>query len=151
MIITIEDFIKLNIKDFIATSGGFDPIHKGHIKCLTDCKINNLPLVVIVNDDDFLLKKKGYVFMNLEERMFIVDNIKGVDYVISWHSEDGTVIDCLRKIRPTFFMKGGDRDDKTNIPEWKVCEAIGCVIITNVGGNKEQSSSKLIEKVKQWK
>ena len=148
MICTVEEFLKIKPYAFAATSGGFDPIHKGHIKCLIDTVNLGLPVVVIVNDNDFLLKKKGFYFMDLEERMFIVNSICGVKYVIPWHSEDGTVIECLRTIKPFVFTKGGDRTAKENIPEWNICKRIGCKIITGVGGDKEQSSSELVKRIK---
>ena len=95
--------------------------------------------------DDFLERKKGYAFMPLEERMEIINAIKGVDFVVPWETDgDQTVCGALELLRPRFFTKGGDRTDYTNIPEWDICQNIGCEIIAGVGGDKIQSSSDLV-------
>ena len=146
-------------KDLIVTSGGFDPLHVGHLRCIKEtAAIANNPtkfpkvlrplVVVIVNCDDFLKAKKGYNFMSLQDRMEIIDAIEGVDIVVPWHytNDDFTVTKALHKIRPKYFTKGGDRTDATNIPEWEICQQIGCEIITGVGGGKVRSSSEMVER-----
>ena len=145
-------------RDLYATSGGFDPLHVGHLRCIleTVALSNNVykypivykPIVaVLVNCDDFLKAKKGYVFMNLEDRMEIIDAIKGVDAVIPWYyqNEDFTVKSALEALKPSHFTKGGDRTDASSIPEWELCMSIGCEVITGVGGTKIRSSSELVE------
>ena len=145
-------------RDLYATSGGFDPLHVGHLRCIQgtvklaqDSKAiyNRLrPLVVVlVNCDDFLLAKKGYVFMTLADRMEIIDGLKGVDGVIPVFYQDGdfTVTDTLNELKPSHFTKGGDRKDETSIPEWELCMKIGCTVITGVGGDKIRSSSSMVE------
>ena len=87
--------------------------------------------------------------MPLEERMEIIDSIKGVDFVVPWEAEwpDQTVIGALSILKPSYFTKGGDRFDASTIPEWDICQQIGCEIITGVGaGGKIQSSSELVER-----
>ena len=146
-------------KDLIATSGGFDPLHVGHLRCIKETaaiannqtkfpKVLRPLVVVIVNCDDFLKAKKGYNFMSLQDRMEIIDAIEGVDIVVPWHytNDDFTVTKALHKIRPKYFTKGGDRTDATNIPEWEICQQIGCEIITGVGGGKVRSSSEMVER-----
>jgi D-beta-D-heptose 7-phosphate kinase/D-beta-D-heptose 1-phosphate adenosyltransferase len=106
-------------------------------------------VVVVVNADSFLIRKKGYAFMPLRERMEIVNSIDGVDFVVPWEAEypDQTVIGALEILEPKYFTKGGDRFDASTIPEWDICQQIGCEIITGVGaGGKIQSSSDLVKR-----
>lgn len=145
-------------RDLYATSGGFDPLHVGHLRCIQgtvklaqDSKViysQLRPLVVVlVNCDDFLLAKKGYIFMTLEDRMEIINGLKGVDGVIPVFYKDGdfTVTDTLNELKPSHFTKGGDRKDEDSIPEWELCMKISCEVITGVGGNKIRSSSNMVE------
>jgi len=134
----------------VATSGGFDPLHAGHVRCLRASALLKRGgyLVVIVNSDPFLLRKKGYVFMPLAERMEIIDAISGVDYVISWDDGGQYVTGALEMLRPTIFAKGGDRSSPEVVPEFQLCQKIGCQVKFGVGGtDKVQSSSELVKKV----
>ena len=91
--------------------------------------------------------------MPLQERMEIISSIEGVDFVVPWEAEgtDQTVIRALDILRPTYFTKGGDRFDASTIPEWKICQQIGCEIITGVGaGGKVQSSSELVSRAMKY-
>jgi len=146
-------------RDIYMTSGGFDPMHIGHVRCIQGTaalahSIDKYPsqlqgiVVIVVNADSFLIRKKGYAFMPIEERMEIINAIAGVDYVVSWETDgDQTVCGALEILKPNYFTKGGDRTDFTNIPEWSVCEKINCEIVANVGhGGKVQSSSSLVNK-----
>jgi len=146
MIISIEDFLKLEIKGkVVATCGGFDPIHPGHISCIQESKKFGQILVVIVNGDSFLEKKKGKPFQDLDTRCYIVDSLKLVDYVIPFEiKDDQTCIKALDAIKPDYFTKGGDRVDEKTIPEWEVCQKNGTQIITGVGLDKEWSSSDFL-------
>ena len=140
------------------TSGGFDPLHVGHLRCIQETvklakdpkkypKAGQPLVVVVVNCDDFLKAKKGYSFMQLQDRMEIINGIAGVDVVLPWFytNDDFTVVKAIHKIKPKYFTKGGDRTDATNIPEWEICQQVGCKIITGVGGEKVRSSSELVE------
>ena len=143
-IVSFEEFDKIREKlgTIVCTSGGFDPIHSGHISCFQKSKQYANTLVVIVNGDSFLKEKKGKPFMNLQERCSIVSSIKNVDYVIPFEIEnDSTVIKALEKIKPNYFTKGGDRYDKKTIAEWDICEKLNIEIITNVGNEKSETSS----------
>ncbi len=133
----------------VAVSGGFDPIHIGHVRMFQEAKKMGDRLVVILNNDNWLRKKKGYVFMPQEERAEIIKAIAGVDEVVfTEHPADPSdmgVCAELRKIRPNIFCNGGDRH-AGNTPESAVCEEIGCQMVYNVGaGGKIQSSSRLIK------
>ncbi len=146
-IISFEEFDKLREKlgKIVCTSGGFDPIHPGHVSCLYESKQYGDTLVVIVNGDNFLKSKKGKPFMDLKTRCHVVSHIKGVDLVIPFEIEnDQTVIEALKKIKPHIFTKGGDRIDKYSIPEWNVCEEFNIEVISEVGFNKEWSSSNFL-------
>ena len=86
--------------------------------------------------------------MELKDRMEIINSIKGVDVVIPWFytNDDFTVVKAIDQLRPKYFTKGGDRTDKTNIPEWEICQQRKCEVITGVGGKKIRSSSEMVEK-----
>ena len=141
---------KASQKIVVAVSGGFDPIHIGHVRMFARAKALGDELVVILNNDNWLIKKKGYAFMPEKERKEVIEGLRAVDrVVITKHKpndEDTSVCRELRAIRPHIFANGGDRK-LDNIPEVPVCEEIGCVMIFNIGkGGKIQSSSWLLKK-----
>ena len=84
----------------------------------------------------------------LEERMEIIAGLQGVDYVVEWDDGGQTVVGALDILKPHFFLKGGDRDNRDNVPEFQICKDIDCKVIFNVGGGKVQSSSKLVKGIK---
>ncbi|HHT9131863.1 MAG TPA: adenylyltransferase/cytidyltransferase family protein [Candidatus Tripitaka californicus] len=129
----------------VATSGGFDPVHVGHIRLFREAKTLGDKLVVILNSDDFLLKKKGYVFMPFNERKEILESIKYIDEVVSSIDTDHTVSKTLEKLRPDIFAKGGDRNE-SNTPELTICRELNIRVMFNVGGGKVQSSSWLVRR-----
>jgi len=133
-------------KVVVAVCGGFDPIHVGHIRHFRDAKKLGDSLVVMLNDDNWLMKKKGYVFMPFEERKEIVRHVDKVTPVID---TNGSVAKTLEQLKPDVFAKGGDRKID-NIPksEIDVCKRLRIKIVFGVGGGKVQSSSWLIEKMK---
>ncbi len=133
----------------IVVSGGFDPIHSGHISYLNDAKKLGDKLIVALNSDDWLVKKKEKFFMPFSERKQIIENLSSVDEVISFIDDElGSCINALKKIREMYpddqitFCNGGDRNEK-NIPEMSVKDidfAFG------VGGKNKQNSSSWILK-----
>ena len=143
-ILSLKDFaeIRQSLGKVVVTSGGFDPIHPGHISCIIESKKYGDKLVVVVNGDSFLTAKKGRSFQDLETRSLIVSGIAKVDYVVPFEIEgDQTVSKALEILKPDVFTKGGDRIDETTIPEWKVCQEHGIKIVTGVGSDKKWSSS----------
>jgi len=132
----------------VAVSGAFDPIHVGHVRYIREAAKLGDKLVVILNSDDFLLRKKGFVFMPFEERKEILQNVKGVDEVIASIDKDQTVRKTLEMVKPAIFAKGGDRTGPENIPEAETCDKIGCKLVTNVGGGQVRPDSELPWKVK---
>lgn len=140
---------KRNNPIIVAVSGGFDPVHIGHIRLFEEAKKLGDKLVVIINNDNWLRAKKGFVFMSERERKEIIEALRFVDTVIvtnhSQHPKDMSVADALIKVRPHIFANGGDRVKK-NIPEIEVCKSIGCKPVFNIGdGGKVQSSSWLLD------
>lgn len=141
-----------NSKKIIAVSGGFDPVHIGHVRLFNEAKKLGDKLIVLLNNDNWLKLKKGYVFMPEEERKEIIEAFTAVDEVIISSHKKGTkdisISAELRLIRPHIFAKGGDRH-VGNIPnpEVLVCDEIGCKIVNDIGfGGKVQSSSDLVKK-----
>tara|TARA_Y100000592_G_scaffold95983_1_gene163579 strand:+ start:137 stop:571 length:435 start_codon:yes stop_codon:yes gene_type:complete len=134
----------------IAVSGGFDPVHIGHIRMILDAARYG-DVMIIINSDDWLMRKKGYVFMPWKERAEIMGNIKGVRFVTAVDDSDGTVCEALRRHKPDAFANGGDRKTE-NTPEMDVCEELGIQMMWAIGGNdKPQSSSWLVNKLKENK
>lgn len=131
----------------IVVSGGFDPIHSGHIEYFKSAKGYGDKLIVALNSDQWLEKKKGKFFMPFSERYAIVSSISYVDEVIDFEDDYmGSCSKALEKIKETypnediFFANGGDRDKK-NIPEMSV---EGVNFLFSVGGNDKKNSSSWI-------
>lgn len=132
----------------ICVSGFFDVIHIGHIRLFKDAKNIGKELVVILNTDGALIRKKGYVFMPFKERKEILESIQYVDKVVKCIDEDQSVCKTLEMIMPQGFANGGDVN-KSNCLERQACKELGIKLMFNVGGGKIQSSSKLVEKFKE--
>ncbi len=123
----------------VAVSGAFDPPHIGHIRYIREAAKLGDRLVVILNSDDFLLKKKGFVFWPFAERKEMLESISGVDEVVAAIDKDQTVRKTLELVRPDIFAKGGDMHDPADIPETDTCLKIGCMVVTSVGGGTIRS------------
>ena len=138
-------------KQYVAVSGGFDPIHVGHVRMILDAAKMGDGVVVIANSDDWLVRKKGYVFMPFEERQEVLLALKGVIDVIEADDKDDTVCKTLEKLQPDIFANGGDRKEG-NVPEYDVCNRLGIELAFGVGGSdKPQSSSWLVDKARSRK
>lgn len=135
----------------VLVTGGFDPIHSGHIAYFRAAKALGDILVVGINSDQWLVRKKGAAFMPFHERMNIVKNIQGVDFVVEFNDEDGSANQAIKLVKQTWaehdiiFANGGDRT-KENIPEMihnDIEFAFG------VGGEDKINSSSWI--LQEWK
>ena len=139
------------IRTTVAVSGGFDPLHVGHVKLMKEAKKLGTKLVVILNNDNWLMKKKGFVFMPQADRKIIIESLWFVDEVIvTKHKkgdEDYSVCNSLREIMPDIFANGGDRKP-FNVLEVDLCKELGIDMKYNVGGGKLRSSSELVERAK---
>ena len=136
----------------VVVSGGFDPLHSGHINLLESSAAYGDKLVVLCNSDEWLTRKKGRPFMPFEERSVILERMHMVDNVYGVDDTDGSVTQGLIQVRNAFgheheyvFCNGGDRG-KDNIPEMNV---EGYEFIFSVGGDFKANSSSWI--LKEWK
>jgi len=135
----------------VLCTGGFDPVHSGHIKLLKASKTLGDMLIVGINSDAWLERKKGRAFMPFQERACIIDNLSMVDYVINFSDDDNTACDAIRKVRAEYpdaeiiFANGGDRT-KENIPEMIFDDV---EFVFGVGGEDKANSSSWI--LQEWK
>jgi len=139
--------------NIILVSGGFDPIHSGHIKLINEANKYG-DVVVLLNSDEWLKNKKGKAFLPISERKIIMQNIKGVIDVIEFDDSDQTCIDGIKIAKSRFknnlikFANGGDRNNDTT-PEKEFCENNNIETLFGIGGiNKSNSSSWILSK---WK
>jgi len=133
-------------KKVVATSGYFDPLHHGHIDLFKLSKELGDHLIVIINNDNQTIQKKGFVFMPAEEKAKIIAELSCVDHVFISIDEDQSQCKTLEYLKPHIFSKGGDRYTY-EIPETPICREHGIEVIDGVGA-KVQSSSDLIKKAK---
>lgn len=142
-----------NLTKIVLVTGGFDPLHSGHIDCFKAAKSLGDILIVGVNSDEWLTRKKGQPFMPIAERICIIENLSIVDNVICFDDTDNTSIDAIKKCLIEYpdseivFANGGDRNED-NIPEL-VLQNDKLRFEFGVGGiTKANSSSWLLDK---WK
>lgn len=140
-------------------SGGFDPVHIGHVRLFNEAKKLGDELVVVINNDHWLREKKGYVFMPDHERKEIIEAFEAVDRVLlSSHkknTKDMSICVDLIKVRPHIFANGGDRNEKdaenpnsSLYKEKQIHKKLGINMVYNVGhGGKVRSSSKLVKDI----
>ena len=141
------------MSDIILVSGGFDPIHSGHIKLINDAN-NYGDVVVLLNSDAWLRNKKGKEFLSFDERKIIMQNIKGVLDVLAFDDSDKSCVDGIMKAKKLFqnniikFANGGDRNNITT-PETEFCDKNNIETLFGIGGNNKSNSSSWI--LKKWK
>ena len=134
----------------IILSGGFDPVHKGHIRMFEASKKIG-KVAVGVNSDAWLMRKKNNIFMSFDERKEILESIKYIDYVFKFNDDDETACNLIELIckkykedYSIFYGNGGDRT-KQNTPEIEYCTKNNIELIWGLGGGKIQSSSTLLK------
>ena len=128
----------------ILVSGGFDPLHDGHIDYLEEAAELDR-VIVALNSDEWLIRKKGYRLLPWLTRYRILSRMDIVLDVIPFDDSDDTVCDALIKVNPDYFANGGDRK-KANPLENKVCDELGVIQLFGIGGEKTMSSSDLVRK-----
>ena len=139
--------------DIVLVSGGFDPLHSGHVK-LIEHSSKYGEVVVLLNSDEWLKKKKGREFLNFKERKAIMLALKNVIDVLDFDDSDTTSIQGIKKAIEKYpyhnlkFANGGDRNDNTlPLPEKVYCEQNKVKVLWGIGGdNKANSSSWILKK-----
>tara|TARA_R110001592_G_scaffold71619_8_gene218849 strand:- start:727 stop:1164 length:438 start_codon:yes stop_codon:yes gene_type:complete len=136
----------VKMKKTIMVSGGFDPPHIGHIRMFEEASTWG-KVCVAINSDEWLMRKKGYVFMPWKERAEIIKAFSCVRSVTSFDDSDDTACNAIIQIKPDAFANGGDRK-KDNTPEMDLCDKLGIQMLWGIGGkDKPQSSSWLVNKL----
>ena len=163
----------MGVKSVIILSGGFDPLHSGHIEMFKQAKEQYDYVAVCLNSDEWLKKKKGTNFLSFDERKGILESIKYVDFVFGFEDDEkGSAVNGIKEVikyfnfvidvdydsyelethtQKFYFGNGGDRNVKTTpSEEQKFCEENGIVMVWNVGGGKNNSSSYLLNRYRDW-
>lgn len=141
----------------VLVTGGFDPLHSGHIEYFRAAKQLGDQLIVGLNSDEWLARKKGQPFMTLSERRIIVGSLKDVTATIIYNDDDGSSCNAIKQLLEQcgsndelIFANGGDRT-KENIPEMSITDT-RVKFIFGVGGNyKKNSSSWILREWDKWK
>ncbi len=141
------------MKKIVLVTGGFDPVHSGHIAYFKAARTLGDMLIVGLNSDEWLIRKKGAAFMPWNERLCIINNLSMVDEVYTFDDEDGSARHFIQQVRSHYpdatliFANGGDRT-KDNIPEMDVQDA-NIEFVFGVGGEDKKNSSSWI--LQEWK
>ncbi len=138
--------------DYVILSGGFDPMHSGHVSMIHEANMaSKFGVIILLNSDEWLARKKGKSFMNWQERRSILWSMRGVTNVFPVDDSDGTVVAGLSSVADRFgnhtlaFGNGGDRKlTSTPSAEQALCNARGIDVLFGVGGDTKQNSSSTI-------
>ena len=144
------------MRELVLVSGGFDPIHSGHIFLIQEASKYG-DVIVLLNSDKWLRDKKGREFLPFVEREIIMKSLKNVIDVLSFNDSDKTCVDGIRKAinkypnHKIIFANGGDRNNETTPgPEKKFCDENNITTIWEIGGkNKSNSSSQILKRWQQ--
>ena len=123
-----------NKQKTVCVSGGFDPVHVGHLRMMQEAAAFG-SVIVIVNSDAWLMRKKGYIFMPFSERCEIIQGFECVAATVPVNDADNTVCEALRRLKPNYFANGGDRRTD-NTPEMDLCATYEIQLLWGVGGVK---------------
>jgi cytidyltransferase-like protein len=129
----------------VCVSGYFTVLHKGHVRLFEEARKLGDKLIVIVNNNDQQIAKKGKLIHDSEDIKYMIERLSMVDEAVISIDKDGSQCETLRMIHPDIFANGGDRDRK-NVPETPVCDELNIKMIDNVGGEKLNSSSNILER-----
>jgi len=130
----------------IVVSGGFDPLHSGHISMFRQANLFG-DVWAIVNTDEWLQRKKGFVMLPYKERSEIVSSTQYIQKVVKAKDNDDTVVNNLKDMNQYFaFANGGDRVP-TSTPEMEYCLKNNIPMLFNIGGKKTMSSSSIARKL----
>ncbi|MDR2067841.1 MAG: adenylyltransferase/cytidyltransferase family protein [Holosporaceae bacterium] len=138
---------------YYIVSGGFDPIHEGHVEMIQEAAQKSDGVILLLNSDEWLCRKKGKNFMNFHTRAVVCSHIKGVIDLLAFDDFDGSACDGIRKVRRKYpedeliFANGGDRV-RENIPENSICEECNVKLEFGVGGDYKSNSSSML--LKRW-
>ena len=139
---------------YYIVSGGFDPIHEGHIAMINEAASRSDGVILLLNSDEWLCRKKGKNFMNFYTRKTICENLRNVSKVLTFNDDDNSACDGIRLVREQFpdaelvFANGGDRNQE-NIPETEACRKYNVALEFGIGGNSKANSSSWI--LSSWK
>lgn len=128
----------------IAVSGGFDPLNMDHIRLFRKASEYG-DLIVILNSDDWLIRKKGYYHQSWMDRKDIIGDLHYVKGVVPVDDRDGTVCEALKALKPKYFANGGDRKPD-NTPEATACQELGIEMLWNLGSWNVHHSSVLMKR-----
>ena len=135
--------------DIVVVSGGFDPLHKGHVRLFNEAKKLGHKLICGLNSDKWLVRKKGEVHLNFGERYEILSSFRAVDEVIAFNDTGDSAINLLTRIQSLYpdcsicFVNGGPMKEE-NTPESGFCKAYGIDMLWNVGGDSPRSTRKKV-------
>lgn len=130
----------------VAVSGGFTILHHGHVRLIKAAREYG-DVIVILNSDDWQMRKYGKIIVPYEQRAEVLHEIKGVLDVVPVDDDDGTVCKTLEVLCPRYFANGGDRT-LMNTPELQTCEDCGITPLFGVGGGKIAASSEMIDAIR---
>ena len=139
--------------NIVLVTGGFDPLHSGHITYFKDARQLGDKLIVGVNSDAWLTRKKGKPFMSIIDRVSIIESLHMVDHCLLYDDDDGSSIEAIKNVRALYpnahiiFANGGDRT-VTNIPEMNHKDD-NLSFVFGVGGTDKKNSSSLL--LQEWK
>lgn len=136
--------------DIVVVSGGFDPLHKGHVRLFNESKKIGHKVICGLNSDPWVVKRNGRVVLNFGERAEIISSFRAVDEVISFNDSDDTAINLLTRIQSLYpecsicFANGGEMEEK-NTPETGFCRAYNIDMLWNIGGDAPQRTKRRVK------